>query len=55
MQDWAGFDLLCKASVVVIALGGVNLVKTFDKGCQTGHKSEKLFQDNDFVDHFCIP
>ena len=44
VQDWADFDLLCKASIVVIVLGVVNLVNTFDKGCQTltsGHKSTR--------------
>ena len=44
VQDWADFDLLRKASIAVIALGVINLVKTVDKGCQTltsGHKSTR--------------
>ena len=44
MQDWADFDVHRKASIVVIAVGVVNLVKTVDKGCQTltsGHKSTR--------------
>ena len=44
VQDWADFDLFREASIVVIALGVVTLVKTVDQGCQTltsGHKSTR--------------
>ena len=44
VKDWADFDLLHKAPIVVIALEVVNLVKTVDKGCQTltsGRKSTR--------------
>ena len=57
VQDWEDFDLFRKASIVVIALGTVSLVKTVDQGFQTlTSGQEKFFQGFDFADHFfCNP